>query len=284
VRPVLFSIPFPWIGPLAIKAYGVMLMLGFLAGLGMALRRARKENVNQDIIWDFWLCALLGGIVGSRALYIFQHLDQFSGRILDVFKIWEGGLSFYGGFALAVVVTWIMLRMRRMSVLRIYDIMAVSIVLGLAFGKVGCFLNGCCFGKPTEGVIAVTYPTSTPIDGHGNPRMSPAFKWQVDQNLISADAPRSLPVHPVQLYESAAAFTIMLILLWFYPHRRRYGEVTCLFGTLYPIARFSLEFFRQRQAEIVPGFSPEQIFSVVAFVAFATVFIISRKSQPAIEK
>lgn len=279
MRPVLFILPLPWVGPVAIKAYGVMLMFGFLFGLWLALRRARREKIHPDVIWDFWVYALLGGIVGSRVLYILENPGQFSGRWLDIFKIWEGGLSFYGGFAVAAMATWIMLRVRKVSVLKVYDIMAVSSALGLAFGKIGCFLNGCCFGRLTNSFVGVVYPATTPIDGMGNTRQSPAFEWQLKHGLISETDTHSLPVQPVQLYESAAALCIVGVLLLFYPHRRRYGEVMCLFGTLYPFARFFLEFVRQQQAALVFGLSPEQVFSIVAFVIFAAVFLISRKKQ-----
>lgn len=282
MKPVLFVLPVPWVGPLAIKSYGVMLMLGFLFGLWLALARARKEKVSTNVIWDFWVYALIGGIVGSRLLYVLEFPSQFKGRLLDIFRVWEGGLSFYGGFALAILATWVMLRVRKVSGLKLYDIMAIGLALGLAFGKIGCFLNGCCFGKPTDSFIGVTYPAAAAIDGQGHTRPSPAFQWQVEHKMIPETATRTLAVHPVQLYEATGSLTIMVILLGFYPHRRRYGEVTCLMGTVYPLARFFFEFFRQRQEELVLGLSPEQVFSVIAFVVFAVVFIVSRKTQPAL--
>jgi len=280
VKPVLFVLPVPWVGPLAIKSYGFMIMLGFLFGLWLALRRARKENVNPDVIWDFWVYGLIGGIVGGRILYILENLDQFNGHWLGLFRIWEGGLSFFGGFGLAAVGTWIMLRIRKVSVLKVYDIMVVSLALGLAFGKMGCFLNGCCFGRLTTSFTGVTYPVSTPFDGAGATRHSPAFEWQSEHGVVGPDATQCLPIQPVQLYEAAAALGIVAVLLLFYPHRKRYGEVTCLFGTLYPLVRFFFEFVREPEHIVVLGLTPEQIFCVITFVCFATVFIISRKKQP----
>lgn len=282
MRPVLFILPLPLVGPIAIKSYGVMLVLGFMCALFLAVRRARKEGINPDIVWDIWMYALLGGIIGSRAMYLFENYQSFSGRWLDIFKIWEGGLSFYGGFTLATISISIMLRIRRIRVLKMFDIIAVGLILGMAFGKVGCFMNGCCFGRPTDGPIAVTYPAGSPIDGYGHMRPSYAYQWHLDAGLISSEASRSLPVHPVQLYESVNALVIFAILMLFYPHRRRYGEVTCLLGTLYPATRFILEFFRQKQAEYVFGLTPAQTYSLIAFVVFATLFVISRRSQPTV--
>jgi hypothetical protein len=126
------------------------------------------------------------------------------------------------------------------------------------------------------------YPAAAPIDGLGSMRPSPVFQWQVDHGVVPASATQCLPVQPVQLYEAAASFFIFGILLLFYPHRRRYGEVTCLFGTLYPFVRFFFEFVRQPESILVLGLTPEQVFSIITFVGFATVFVISRKKQPAV--
>ncbi len=281
MRPVLFVLPIPIIGPVALKSYGVMLMLGFMFGLWLALWRAKKEKVNPNVIWDIWVYALLGGIIGSRGLYILEHLSQFRGRWLDVFKIWEGGLSFYGGFAVGTAIIWLILWLRKIPVLKMCDIVAASLILGMAFGKVGCFLNGCCFGRSTDGPVAVSFPARSPIDGHGTLRMSPAYQWQLQHSLLTSDATRSLRVHPVQLYESGAALVILGILMLFYPHRRRYGEMTYLLGTVYPVVRFCLEFFREKQTIIAYGLTPGQVFSIATGVIFATLFVISRRRKPA---
>lgn len=282
MRPVLFTIPLPVIGPLAVKSYGVMLMLAFMVVLCLALWRAKREKVNPNVIWDVWVYALLGGIIGSRALYLLENLDRFSGRLLDIFKIWEGGLSFYGGFAVATASIWLILWLRKIAVLKICDILAASLILGMTFGKVGCFLNGCCFGRPTESFIGVSFPAHSPIDSRGNTRMSPAYQWQLQHELITSEATRSLRVHPVQLYESAAAIVIFAVLLLFYPHRRRFGEVAYLLGMVYSAVRFCLEFFREKQIVMLYDLTPEQVFSIVSFVVFATLFIVLRRKRSSV--
>lgn len=298
MRPVLFNLPLPLLGTFSIPSYGFMIMLGFLGGLWLALRRAKREKVNPDVIWDMWVYCLVAGIVGARLLYIIEHPGDFAGRFWDVFKIWEGGLSFYGGFIAAAVVNLVILRIRRVPVFKMYDLVAPSLILGLACGKVGCFLNGCCFGRESHVPWAVSFPAGTPIDAKGTIRPSPAFERQflrqyTDEiartgdtfsredflrrlNQVALTTRCTDPVHPVQLYEAGASLTILGALLVFTRYRRRYGETTCLFGTLYPAARFGLEFFRDRHAVLL-GLTSAHLLSSGAFLVFGVLFIVVRK-------
>ena len=140
----------------AIHSYGVMAMIGFLAALFVARWRARRAGLLPDEITDLCVWALLAGIVGSRIAYILQNTDYFfdtrrpGWSVFDLFKIWEGGLVFYGGLIGAMAVTLLLLRARKLKVLPVLDVLAPSLALGQAFGRIGCYLHGCCYGVPVH--------------------------------------------------------------------------------------------------------------------------------------
>jgi prolipoprotein diacylglyceryltransferase len=149
MRPVLIEIGF-----LHIYGYGLMLVLGFLSGIYLARRRARKAVENPDHITQCGLLALAGGVVGSRAAYILQHWDSQFARVEDklpaMVNITSGGLIYYGGVILAAILVVGYLLAKRLPARRFLDIIVISAMIGLAFGRAGCLLNGCCFGAPCQ--------------------------------------------------------------------------------------------------------------------------------------
>jgi len=153
--PELFTIPFINI---SIKSYGFMMVLGFLAALLMAKRRAKKMGVAPQIITDFSIMILLAGVIGARLHYILHRWNYYGSHLREIFDIASGGLEFLGGFILASLVTAAYFHKKRLPVLKMLDIIAPAVMLGLAFGRIGCFLNGCCYGGPSELPWAVRFP------------------------------------------------------------------------------------------------------------------------------
>ncbi len=159
--PILFRIPFV---DIPVHGYGLMMMLGFLASIAWAVRRAIRSQANPDVILNCGFIALIAGVVGSRGMYVLHNWSDFSHRggglavAWSVIDITKGGLEFYGGFLLASLVTLYYLWAWKHSVRWYLDIMAPSAVLGLAFGRVGCFLNGCCWGGVCDLPWAVQFP------------------------------------------------------------------------------------------------------------------------------
>jgi phosphatidylglycerol:prolipoprotein diacylglycerol transferase len=150
------------LGPLSIRWYGVFVALGFLAGYQVLQRRARALGLGPQVAPDVTLAAMVGGIVGARLLYVVQNWEEeFGGNLLDAFAVWHGGLVFYGGFlgAVAAVVLWG--RHKRWPLLAIGDMVAPALPLGHVLGRIGCLLNGCCFGRPWDGPLGVAYPGRT---------------------------------------------------------------------------------------------------------------------------
>jgi phosphatidylglycerol:prolipoprotein diacylglycerol transferase len=139
-----------------------MLCLAFFAGIALAAWRARREKLDENVVYDlaFWL--LVGGLVGARAFYVWEYWGIRITSLAEIVKIWEGGIVFYGGAfgaALASFLYWLKVRF---PLRRMLDVIAPSIALGLALGRVGCFLNGCCYGDECELPWAVSFPAESP--------------------------------------------------------------------------------------------------------------------------
>lgn len=149
-------------------------------------------------------------------------------------EFWSGGLTYYGGFISASVAAWFILKADRFPFWRAADMAGMVVPLGLGFGRMGCLLAGCCFGKPTDSPLALSFPP-----------FSPAVDWQVKAKLLEKTSQSSLPVHPTQIYESAVALAISAFLILYVHRRKRYdGHVFLAFVALYAVARAILEVWR----------------------------------------
>ncbi len=149
------------IGPIAIRSYGLMLMIGFLFAVWSASRRAAKSGADKDFVTNLGLISLISGIIGARVFYIIHYLEDFlnvPNPLWSMINVTAGGLEFYGGFITAIVCVMVYLVLKKKSIRWYLDILAPSIMLGLAFGRIGCFLNGCCWGKETSCPLAIRFP------------------------------------------------------------------------------------------------------------------------------
>jgi phosphatidylglycerol:prolipoprotein diacylglycerol transferase len=164
-------------------------------------------------------------------------------------KFWSGGLTYYGGFIGASLGAWFLLRRDRFPFWKGADMAGMTIPVGLGFGRMGCLLAGCCFGKPSDSPWAVSFPTN-----------SPASEWQAKHELLASKYLPSLPVHPTQIYESAASLAIAAVLLFYVHGRKRYdGQVFLAFIALYAVVRFVLEFWRSDDRGGMLGLSTSQL-------------------------
>ena len=225
MHPILFEIPRidlgAWvIGPIPIRLYGLMIGIGFLLGITLAARRAKKEGINPELILDMGVYLLLAAIIGSRALYVLTTMQEFTRNPLGVFAIWKGGLVFYGGLLAAVPVGIWYVKRHGLPVWKTADIVAPSIALGHAFGRLGCFFAGCCYGAPCTGPACVTF---------------------TDMHSL---APLGIPLFPTQLMESAGEFFIFGLLLLLIRFKRFDGQIFGFYLVFYAVLRFIIEFFR----------------------------------------
>jgi phosphatidylglycerol:prolipoprotein diacylglycerol transferase len=267
----MYDILFRITGRFAIHSYGVMAMIGFLSALLVARWRARRAGLLPDEVTDLAVWALLAGIVGSRIVYILQNADYFfdtsrvGWSLFDFVKIWEGGLVFYGGFIGALIVTLLLLRAKRLKILPVLDVFAPSLALGQAFGRIGCYLHGCCFGVPVH--PGAWYGCVFPVN---------AVPYDP---LVLTPIPPGTPLWPTQLVSAFDLFCIFIILSLFFRHQRRSGEVLSLYLILCSVERFTVEFFRGDTH--IPGqISQAQWISVGIFIAGIALMAYLKTSAP----
>jgi len=223
--PILFKV-----GPFSVYSYGAALAIAFLIGSFLAKRRAVRLGMDGEKILDLTVILIISGVIGGRIMFVILNLGYFRDRPLDMFKIWEGGLVWYGGLILALASAMVFLRRHKMPVLKTADLMVPYVALGQAIGRIGCFLNGCCYGKATALPFGVVF----------------------DQERGA--------VLPTQLFESAAMFIIYLLL------RRRLpsnGRTFFLYLIFYSIFRFFNEFLRGDNSALILGFTFSQVVSVI---------------------
>ncbi|MCD4830249.1 MAG: prolipoprotein diacylglyceryl transferase [Anaerohalosphaeraceae bacterium] len=177
MHPELFRIPFT---DLTVKNYGTMVVIGFLAAMYVIRKLSRGMGHNAEYITTAALYSLITGVIGARLFYVIHYWPQFSGRnFFDIFAVWKGGLELLGGVLTAICVIAMYLKAKRLPVRRYLDILAIGLLVALTFGRIGCLLNGCCFGKPTNSSLSITFPYN-----------SLAHQSQVRPNL---DRDRPLP-------------------------------------------------------------------------------------------
>ncbi len=252
--PHLFEFNTPWGGRITIASYGVMMMIGFLLSLYLLQRRAAKHGIAPEKIFNVAVAMVVFGVVGARVFYVIQFWNEggFAENPFRLLRVDQGGLVFYGGLfgGLAGAVA-AMLR-QKMPAARTFGLIASVGPLGHAFGRMGCFLNGCCHGRPTDSWIGMRFSRLTTEGGL-------AGEW--------AGA-----VHPTQLYAVAYNLLIFAFLSWWLHRRGRPEELIGLYMVTYGIARFFNEFFRITEP-VAMGMSIAQVISIPLVVAGAAAMI-----------
>jgi phosphatidylglycerol:prolipoprotein diacylglycerol transferase len=211
MKPILFSL-----GPFHLYSFGLMVALGVLLSLYGMLRRAKHDGFPPDPndVYDLVFVTVLVGFLGARLFYVFQNFDWYLQHPLRIFAFWEGGIVFYGGFIGAFAAIVITAKVKQFFILRVFDFLFPFVALSHAFGRMGCFLNGCCYGRLCNLPWAVSFP------GIAGTR------------------------HPTQLYEAFYNLCLFFYLNARYKKRQFQGEITGLYFVLYGIGRFVIEFWR----------------------------------------
>lgn len=235
------------IGSKPIHWYGVCIAVGFLLATGLMLWKRSYAKMTKDQIFDIAMLAIFTGILGARIFYVVQFWDKnFAGHpFVEVFRIDKGGLVFYGGFICAFTTMCVYAKLKKLSPLRILDLTSPAIALGHAFGRIGCFMQGCCFGKlAAKGFPgSVVYPMGS----------APANRYPDFLNGMN-----SLPLYPVQIYECVLNLLLCAGLTWFIGKNNKPGRVASLYITAYAMIRFTLEFFRGDHRDSFLGMTPSQ--------------------------
>ncbi|RJO66494.1 MAG: prolipoprotein diacylglyceryl transferase, partial [Myxococcales bacterium] len=216
--------------------YFAMLMIAFCLGTTLAWVEARRKGLSERAILNLSLLIVFSALLGSKLFHVlFDGLSAYYvENPLEPLAFWRGGQVYYGGFLFAVLAAWGYCHLRSLPFWAVADCYSPAIALGLAFTRIGCFVSGCCYGKPTDSMVGIQY-------GRGYP----ATNAQIRDGLIAQDSTASLPIHATQLYESAGCFLIFLLLWFIYRKKQKAdGGAFLLFGILYGIIRFMIEFLR----------------------------------------
>ncbi|MCL4439840.1 MAG: prolipoprotein diacylglyceryl transferase [Firmicutes bacterium] len=230
--PVLF-----YIGNFPVRAWGIMVALGILAGLWLAVRLAKKENIDPEKVMDFTLYAVIGGILGARLWEIIFGWEKFSSHPAEALKFWAGGLSIQGGVVAGLVICLWFIRRHKLPAWEFADVLAPGLILGQGIGRIGCLLNGDAYGIPTSLPIGVIYREGTPAYA--------AYGAQ--------------PLFPAEIIEGAADIAILFILLRIFRRKPFDGAVALTYFMLYSLVRFTLEFWRADSLTILGGLKAAQL-------------------------
>jgi len=226
--------------------YGVMYLLAFATAWWLGQQRVRAgrlPGVNQQDYGDLVFYGALGVVLGGRLGYIlFYDLPTYLDQPLQVFKIWQGGMSFHGGLLGVVFAAWWWSRKHRLHLFDTVDFVAPLVPPGLGFGRLGNYINGELWGKPTEAGWGVVFPTDPALQG---------MSMQQIQSQFASGALDQFARHPSQLYQAGLEGLVMFAVLWWYSRRPRPRyAVSGLFALLYGVFRFVVEFVRVPDAQL----------------------------------
>ena len=244
------------IGPITIHMYGVMIAAGFLAALLMTLRRGKKRGYDEDIIWGIFFCAIIGGMLGTRILYYIVEIPEI---LKDPSILWDfkNGYVVYGGIIGGILASYIYCRTKKQAFMPYFDLVMPSVALAQGFGRIGCLLAGCCYGRETNSIFSIIFQNSD-------------------------FAPNHVALIPTQIYSSILDFLHFVILLCIARHKKKDGQVAACYLIFYSIGRFVLEFFR---GDLIRGsvgmLSTSQFISLFILVAGILILVIRSKKKTA---
>lgn len=224
-----------------------MLGLAFLITIYLTSKRAGIFNISRETVSSLITLFLVTGIIGARIAYVLANMSDFTTHPLQVLMINRGGLIFYGGFIMAFIVGIVYAKIRDLAIFDAADLIAPFIALGHAIGRAGCFLNGCCFGKPTGSFLGVQFP----------------------QTFVK--------VYPVQLFSFAGLLIIFFFLLFLQSRRSFKGEIISLYLILYGIFRFFIEFLRGDLLPVFHGLTSTQLVSVIFVIVGVVLFVFMKR-------
>lgn len=225
------------LGPFKIYSYGFFLALAFITSSILAEREAKRRGASYHLIPNLFLICLVSGIIGARFFFIILNINFFLSAPIEIIMFWHGGLVWYGGLIFALACGLIYLKVKKQAILPILDLLAPYIALAQSIGRIGCFLNGCCFGKPWP-LYNIPYPT--------------------------------------QIISSLAMLFIFLILRSFQCLDFPKGNIFLLYLVFYSLKRFFIEFLRGDAYPVILGLSIFQIISVFIFILTFILFCSGR--------
>jgi len=230
-------------GAMSVHAYGFFIAVAFLAGIAVTLHYAKREGIDSQNVLDIAIIGLVAAIVGARLFYVVGQWSEFRDNPMDMFMVQKGGLVFLGGFLLALLAGTIYVRFKKLPLLKFFDSIAPGVALGYSIARIGCFLNGCCFGLPTKLPWGIAFPPG-----------ALAFGYFGGDHL-----------HPTQLYALLLMLLSFLLLVVIYRSKRFDGQVFFWWFIFYALYRFGVEFLRYSPIHWL-GLTPSQWIVIPAFI------------------
>jgi phosphatidylglycerol:prolipoprotein diacylglycerol transferase len=239
MHPILFKV-----GSWPVYSYGVLLALAYLAGLQMAVVRARRVGLDGARVMDLGIYIIIAALVGAKLMLIAVDFQYFRNQPRELLSLVRAGGVFYGGLIAAFFVTVVLVRRYQLPLWTTGDMIAPGIALGHIVGRFGCLLAGCCYGRPTDVAWAITFRDPVAAANVGTPLQ--------------------IPLHPTQLYDAGAELLILIVLLVSERRGRGFaGRTFWLYMLLYAISRFIIEFFRGDERGTVFSMSTSQFVSII---------------------
>ena len=261
--PVIFSI-----GSLSLRWYGVFAALAALVFYLLLAVRAKRCNLDASKLADLMILIIITGLIGARLEYVRRFWGEyFADDMLGIFRVWEGGLVFQGGFIVAALSCMVFCWLKKYPFGAVADLIALALPAAHAVARIGCFLNGCCFGRVWDHACGVVY--SAPGDV--------VLSIQKLQGVVPYDAQIPLPVLPVQLLESLWCALLALVIFWMERKKLFESRRFFIYVLFYSIGRFLLEFLRGDYVPIPSGLTPAQS-TTLFFVLPAILFAMAIKS------
>lgn len=236
------------IGPLTIHGYGLMIGLGIVVCIYLASKRAKSRGLDEEIVFNLGLVGPISGIIGAKLLYVIVELKAFIKSPLELLS--SSGFIVYGGLIAGVFGALIYCKIKKVKAIEYIDLAAPSIAIAQAFGRIGCFLAGCCYGCKTDSFIGIVFHKSD-------------------------FAPNGVKLIPTQLISSALLFALTIILLIYARKKRKNGMVIALYMVLYSVGRFIIEFYRDDFRGTVGNISTSQFIAIFTFIIGISIMIFN---------
>jgi len=235
-------------GFVTVYSYGLLLATGFLVAIFLITKKCKILNIDSQLIIDLSVWLLIGGIVGGRLLHVIVNIKFYLNDPLEIIMIQHGGLAYQGGLVLSAFCGWLFLKKKKIAFLPIADLLIPYVALAQSVGRIGCFLNGCCYGKVTNSILGMKFPQLAYF------------------------------VYPTQLYYSFAWLGIFVILNLIYKNSRFPGQIFCFYFMFYGFVRFLIDFLRGDLCRIWLGLNLTQLISLFFIVMSICLYLWFRKN------
>lgn len=249
MKEVLFEI-----GPLKIYGYGLMIAIGVIAAFAVAMYREKKWKIGDDKVFDLGIWCLIGGWASAKILFWITELPSLIADPSMILRTMTSGFVVYGGLIGGILTGYLFCRIKKISFLKYFDLVMPSIALAQAFGRIGCFLAGCCYGRESHGAWGVIFPEGS-------------------------YAPAGTPLIPTQLISSVANFFNFFLLIFLARKTKKDGQVGGLYLIFYSIGRFIIEIFRDDPRGNVGFLSTSQFIAVFTLIVGIAIFVICAKRE-----